>query len=169
MATSQALQRIRQLLTLISDNGLLWTSTFASQRFLQRMAETLDVYLTNLETSRGLPGRTSVARNREKWTDYDWRGAGEEWNVSPEWKRALIDDVLVKYIDPGKDILEVGPGAGRWTEWLVKLARSVVAVDVSEKCIEMCEQRFKGCTNVRFFLNNGCGLPFLGDRSIDYI
>jgi hypothetical protein len=44
---------------------------------------------------------------------YDWSERGEEWNASPEWKRALIDDVLAKWIPEGVAVLEIGPGAGR--------------------------------------------------------
>lgn len=58
----------------------------------------------------------SLLDNRRQWSSYDWSRRGEEWNVSPEWKQALIDDVLARWIPVGATTLEIGPGAGRWLD-----------------------------------------------------
>src|ERR1022692_1257305 len=60
-------------------------------------------------------------------------GRGEEWYVSWEWKQALIDDVLARWIPAGAVVLEIGPGAGRWSEFLVERASGLVLVDVNER------------------------------------
>ena len=71
--------------------------------------------------------------NRKRWSGYDWSGRGEEWNASSEWKQALIDDVLARWIPAGAVVLEIGPGAGRWSEFLVERASGLVLVDVNER------------------------------------
>jgi len=38
--------------------------------------------------------------------------------------------------------LEIAPGHGRWTQFLQRLCQSLVAVDISEKCVEHCKTRF---------------------------
>ncbi|MFZ2113596.1 MAG: hypothetical protein WAU77_07705 [Solirubrobacteraceae bacterium] len=58
--------------------------------------------------------------NRRRWSGYDWSGRGEEWNASSEWKQALIDDVLARWIPAGVVVLEIGPGAGRWSSELAE-------------------------------------------------
>jgi hypothetical protein len=57
----------------------------------------------------------SVERNRDKWSRWDWHTLGEEWTQSAEWKRALVAQVLRPTMPPGGTLLEIGPGAGRWT------------------------------------------------------
>jgi hypothetical protein len=58
-----------------------------------------------VEQRRGVLGpaylrwrENSSVDNRRRWSGYDWSGRGEEWNASSEWKQALVDDVLVRWI-----------------------------------------------------------------------
>lgn len=162
-------QRITQLRLLLSDNGLRWTVCFALRHLLKKNLDALEGHLAYLERTHGLPGNTSVRRNYEKWQHHDWQRAGEEWTISPQWKEALIEEVMLRHIQPGKDVLEIGPGAGRWTETLQTLARNLLVVDLSDKCIEMCRSRFAGLANIQFFVNDGSSLPFVQDESIDYV
>jgi hypothetical protein len=80
--------------------------------------------------------------HRRYWSAYDWSELGEEWNASPEWKRALIEDVLAWWIIEGVAVLEIGPGAGRWSEVLSERASTLVLADVSERPLELCRERF---------------------------
>ncbi|HEY0515673.1 MAG TPA: hypothetical protein VGD00_01015, partial [Solirubrobacteraceae bacterium] len=75
----------------------------------------------------------SSQENRRRWSGWDWSGGGEEWSASEEWKRALIDDVLERWIPQGTAVLEIGPGAGRWTEALLRRCSRLTVVDVSER------------------------------------
>lgn len=59
--------------------------------------------------------------NYEIWQNWDWEDSSEEWTESVEWKNSLIDNILLKHMAKGGNIVEVGPGAGRWTEALQKL------------------------------------------------
>jgi ubiquinone/menaquinone biosynthesis C-methylase UbiE len=111
----------------------------------------------------------SAAQNRSRWTDWDWSTRGEEWNASNEWKLSLIDDVLKRWIPAGVTVLEIGPGAGRWTEVLASRAARLILLDVSERPLELCRQRFADASNIGYVLSPGTDLPTVADRSVDAI
>lgn len=153
----------------LAENGLAWTLLYQWRMMLGRLARRADARLRAREARLGLPGANPVALNLRKWDSYDWSKAGEEWTPSEEWKQALVRDVMHKYIEPGRTVLEIGPGGGRWTEFLQKLARRLVLADLSPTCIELCKKRFAGCSNIEYFVTQGNHLPFLADASMDYV
>ena len=111
----------------------------------------------------------SVSENRQRWNEWDWSRAGEEWNASPEWKRALIDDVLARWIPQDSVVLEIGPGAGRWSEPLLERASRLIVVDVSERPLELCRARFQAADNIEFVLSSGSDIPLIADASVDAV
>jgi SAM-dependent methyltransferase len=111
----------------------------------------------------------SPADNRQRWSDYDWSGYGEEWNASSEWKRTLIEDVLARWIPAGTVTLEIGPGAGRWSEALATRASRLVLVDVSERPLELCRERLKAERHVEYVLSSGNDLPGVESGSVDAV
>jgi ubiquinone/menaquinone biosynthesis C-methylase UbiE len=127
--------------------------------------------MSTLERAYNLPGFNSVRRNYQLWQTWNWESLGEEWTVSEQWKAALIDDVLLKYIRPeaGETVLEIGPGGGRWTETLQQISPHLIIVDLSDKCIELCKKRFMHRTNLEYFVNDGTDLRFVAECSISYI
>jgi len=103
------------------------------------------------EQRRGLLGPAhlgwrgnSPEDQRKQWSGYDWSGRGEEWNASLEWKQALVDHVLARWIPADAAVLEIGQGAGRWSETLALRASRLVLVDVSERPLQLCRERFSG-------------------------
>jgi len=111
----------------------------------------------------------SASENRARWDGWDWSAAGEEWTASPEWKQALIEDVLMRWIPRDAVVLEIGPGGGRWTEPLLALASSMIVVDVSEKPLELCRRRFAGASNVEYLRCGGSDLAPVADASIEAV
>lgn len=111
----------------------------------------------------------SASDNRSRWTGWDWSRGGDEWTLSPEWKDALIDDVLKRWIPTGVAVLEIGPGAGRWSGVLHERASRLVLVDVSERPLELCRQRFGADGNVDYVLSSGSDLPGVADASVDAV
>jgi ubiquinone/menaquinone biosynthesis C-methylase UbiE len=107
--------------------------------------------------------------NRERWTGWDWSRRGEEWTASAEWKQALIDDVLLAWIPRDKVVLEIGPGAARWSTVLQSRARRLTLVDVSVRPLELCRDLFADAENVRFVLSSGNDLPGVTSSSVDAI
>jgi ubiquinone/menaquinone biosynthesis C-methylase UbiE len=117
---------------------------------------------------RGAPPNT-VEANLKQWTAYDWSKSGEEWTVSPQWKDSVIREILKPNIPEGSSVLEIGPGGGRWTEYLLPLANSLVVVDLTPECIRLCQERFGSSANIKYFVNDGRDLSFVPDASVDRI
>jgi len=66
-------------------------------------------------------------------------------------------------------VLEIGPGAGRWTEYLIPLSDKLHLVDLSQACLDECKGRFGDDPRVEFHINNGSDLACIVDASIDRI
>lgn len=107
--------------------------------------------------------------NRERWTHWDWSSGGEEWTASAEWKQGLIDEVLIARIPADGVVLEIGPGAARWSTVLHRLARRLILVDVSHRPLELCRERFAAAENVEYVLSSGNDLPGVANASVDAI
>jgi ubiquinone/menaquinone biosynthesis C-methylase UbiE len=163
------IQKIRLIRISFVENGLCWTIYLILYYAFSSMAEWTYTSMNQLRVKHNLPGLNSTAMNYEIWSNWDWESGGEEWTQSAEWKNSLIKNILFKYTKTDGRILEVGPGAGRWTETLQLIASHLIAVDISDRCIEICKRKFAGCSNVEFVVNNGSDLRFIVDNSIDSI
>jgi SAM-dependent methyltransferase len=161
--------KMRIIRSHLSANGLRWTCCFLLNNFLKRVLRLIGTHLEKLEMKYKLPGDNTIFRNYAAWQNWNWQEKGEEWTVTDEWKRALINDVLLKNIEAGKTVLEIGPGAGRWTETLQKIAKRLIVVDLSDKCIELCKKRFSNCSNIEYFVNDGNSLNFIKNNEVDFI
>jgi SAM-dependent methyltransferase len=114
----------------------------------------------------------SIEENLDRWNkDYDWRYAGDPWSkpwgsARRQWYGSIYPRILGFL--PAEAILEIAPGFGRWTEFLVEFCDTFVGVDVSPKCIEACQERFADRSGARFQVNDGHSLPMVDDSSIDF-
>ena len=70
---------------------------------------------------------------------------------------------------PAPTILEIAPGFGRWTQFLKRHCQSLIAVDISKKCIEFCKARFPSGPHITFQVNDGTSLPAIPDDSVDFV
>jgi len=116
---------------------------------------------------QGLPHTPEV--NAALWTHYDWSKRGEEWSESPEWTASVVEHLLIPHVPMGSRVLEIGPGAGRWTHYLLERASRLVVVDVTPKCIELCRARFQDSSHIEYVVNNGSDLSMLVNESFDRI
>ena len=112
----------------------------------------------------------TLTENRTRWDGaYDWSTAGDEWSAmwgttDAEWRWTILPRIA-PYIPTGR-ILEIAPGFGRWTQYLVRFCEALDAVDISTECIRACQQRLTN-TTARFHVGDGVTLP-LPDESIDF-
>jgi ubiquinone/menaquinone biosynthesis C-methylase UbiE len=141
-----------------------------------RLAERLEQVLLAIEGRRGVMGPAherhadhSAARNREVWTLYDWQTKGEEWSASEEWKQALVAEVLEPNVPEGGTILEIGPGAGRWSVFLRDRAAKLIVVDVSERALELTRERLGPDGEVEYLQSSGSTLPGVPDGTVDAV
>jgi SAM-dependent methyltransferase len=103
--------------------------------------------------------------NRAIWdTQHDWAAGegGEEWSLpwggsEPQWFGSLYPR-LHRWL-PAKNILEIGPGFGRWTRFLIPLCDTFVGADLSAKCAGACRERFASASHAAFVVNDGMTLP----------
>jgi ubiquinone/menaquinone biosynthesis C-methylase UbiE len=153
----------------LRENGPIWTTYLGAYYVASSIAEAAFHRMHNRARSLGLPGTSSAKLNREIWNHWDWQAKGDEWTISPDWKESLVRCVLRKYIPDGKNVLEIGSGAGRWTEFLQPMSASLIGVDISQKCIALCREKFASAKNVKFLITQGNTLGGVDDQSIDAI
>jgi ubiquinone/menaquinone biosynthesis C-methylase UbiE len=163
----------------------LWTALSICHRTIAKTNRWIGTKLIELEkrnvlTGNGLHSTYSHTQegNRRFWEAYDWTQGGEEWTetvrfyrqMDPKgWKDSLIREVMEKHIREGDTVVEIGPGAGRWTEALLMRATRLLAVDISAKCLELCRQRFSERPNIEYFLIKEPHLEFVAPNSVDSI
>ena len=111
--------------------------------------------------------------NRNVWDrDYDWADAGDEWSATwggseAEWRSCLLPRIA-RFL-PTNSILEIAPGFGRWSEQLIPRSSTYLGVDLAERCVMACRERFSGHDSARFEVNDGRSLPMVPDGSVDLV
>jgi 2-polyprenyl-3-methyl-5-hydroxy-6-metoxy-1,4-benzoquinol methylase len=115
----------------------------------------------------------TVEQNKSNWqTYYDWTKAGDEWSdnygsAAMQWHASIMP--RINAFLPAKTILEIAPGFGRWTQYLKDQCDRLILVDLTEKCIESCKQRFSTATNIEYHVNDGRSLDMVPNGSIDFL
>jgi glycosyltransferase involved in cell wall biosynthesis/SAM-dependent methyltransferase len=110
----------------------------------------------------------SPSRCRRRETR-SWSGNARKGYLTEEWKMSVVDDVMYTNFTPGGIILEMGPGAGRWSEYLQKIAKTLILVDSSDLYISICRKKFVKCQNISYQISSGQKLDSIPDESIDFI
>jgi ubiquinone/menaquinone biosynthesis C-methylase UbiE len=162
-------RKLRLLGLTIKENGVLYSALLGFYYAGSNISNAAFERMQTLRKKRGLPGLNSRSLNAEIWDNWDWTAGGDEWTPSPEWKASLVKCVLNPNVPSGSTIVEIGPGAGRWTEHLIPLASSYTGIDLSKTCIELCTKKFATSSNATFRTNNGNDLPGVADGSVDII
>ena len=160
-------KKVKMMGLAIRENGLLWSFGLGVYYVASAIAEKAFGLMDRRRRKKGIPGLNSPAMNKLIWESWDWSKEGEEWTPSPEWKTSVIEKILLPNMKAGGTILEIGPGGGRWTGELQKLAGKLIGVDISEECVRVCSERFKDCDNVEFHQTSGSELSAVGDAVLD--
>lgn len=113
--------------------------------------------------------------NRDHWDGkYDWPQQGEEWSLgwggsAPQWWGSIFPRIHAFL--PAERILEIAPGYGRWTEYLLPFARSCYrGVDMADKCALHCGARFKDShPDIKVISNDGLSLNGVADMAFDFM
>jgi SAM-dependent methyltransferase len=111
--------------------------------------------------------------NQKVWgQDYSWPDSGEIWsaawgNSEAQWFGSLYPR-LRRFL-PAKRILEIAPGYGRWTNFLIPACAGYLGVDLAKKCIVSCRVRFVDAPHAYFICNDGRSLDDAPDASFDLI
>jgi ubiquinone/menaquinone biosynthesis C-methylase UbiE len=161
-AASSAWQRWK---TVYGGGGLVYSALYAARWMLKGVLDRFDRRLVGVEQRRCLVGpwtisakRHTSAENKQLWNTYDWSQLGEEWTRSAEWKREILEEFLYPNVPEAGELLEIGPGGGRWTDVLRHRASKLYVVDIAERVLDLCRQRFAGSTNIEYVLSDGHSL-----------
>jgi SAM-dependent methyltransferase len=116
---------------------------------------------------------SNVEFNAGFWGNhYDWSGRGEEWSEGWGGSRAQWLGSIYPRISlflPARSVLEIAPGYGRWTQYLLSACTRYQGVDLAQKCIEACRERFSTDTKATFYKNDGKSLGFAETGSVDFL
>jgi hypothetical protein len=115
----------------------------------------------------------TLNENAQNWSsEWDWSNQGDEWSrwwgdTPSLWYGAILPRVHAMV--PTGTILEIAPGYGRWTQYLKGLCDRLIVVDLTEKCITHCRDRFAESSNITYHVNDGRSLDMVEDRSVDFV
>lgn len=111
--------------------------------------------------------------NKGTWDgSYDWSKAGDEWSGPWGGSAALWFATIMPRIGfamPARKVLEIAPGHGRCTNWLLRFTRSYRGIDLSEQCVAFCRQRFAAHPDAGFFVNDGRSLDAVVGQTFDLV
>jgi SAM-dependent methyltransferase len=115
----------------------------------------------------------TVEKNKDIWDgSYDWSKGGEEWShgwngSESQWFFCIYPRVHAFL--PAANIVEIAPGFGRWTGYLIKQCESYQGFDLAQKCVDACRARFSGERKAQFNVTDGMSLPGVKDKSVDLL
>lgn len=113
-----------------------------------------------------------IRENLNRWTNHDWSTAGDEWSVGYGGTEAMWAWTIMPRIAgllPAKHILEIAPGFGRVTQFLAPSCDRLTLVDLTKRCIEACQKRFKDLDHLDYHVNDGRSLDMVEDASVDFV
>jgi SAM-dependent methyltransferase len=90
---------------------------------------------------------------------------GDPENVEP--LKFVRDRYLLPYVKPEQTALEIGPGGGRWTRYLLPFSKLYV-VDYYDDLLREVRKSFQ-TPNMVFVKNNGTDFPGVPEHSVDFI
>jgi hypothetical protein len=128
--------KLRIALIVIKQNGLLWFLRLGIYLAASATADRCYRSMDDSRRRRGIPGLNSLALNKVIWESWDWTAGGDEWTNSEAWKASVIRCVLRRHLPESKRLLEIGPGAGRWSTELIERSSAYTGIDISASCIE---------------------------------
>ena len=113
----------------------------------------------------------TIEENREFWNDlFHWgKHQGDIWSdhwggPEAQWKWCVYPRIRQHL--PAGTVLEIGPGMGRWTQFLREFCDHLILVELSPRCLEACRDRF-GDEAMEYHLGDGRSLGPIEDDSID--
>ena len=99
---------------------------------------------------------------KEDFYGLEW---GDPEKIDP--LRYVKDHFLLPYLNSSTRIIEIGPGGGRWTRYMLK-AKKIYAVDFYQPVLNELAKNYNS-PNIQYIKNNGSDFPSIKNHSIDLI
>lgn len=115
------------------------------------------IHLEMLEQSHK-HGRT----DEKKIYGIEWGDPNEKWFL-----KLVRNQFIQPYVNLEHTALEIGPGGGRWTRYLLSFSRLFV-LDKHQELLDELAKKFQNPHMVPV-LGNGTDIPGIPDSSIDYV
>lgn len=122
--------------------------------------------------------KNTIINNLESWNDaYHWSQDGDEWQGQAAycgvdyktWKQSLANHILFPYLNQNYHVLEIAPGHGRWSALMADRVKELTLIDLGDKNIAFCRERFKNFDHINYITNDGKTLPDIKDESVDLV
>lgn len=122
-------------------------------------------------------GKNSIENNLRIWDrDYAWPEDGDEWSGQASfcgqpyaaWKAALVAHFLTPRLRPDATLLEIGPGHGRWTQYIAGHCAKLYLADLSSTCLDHCRSLF-GDGGIEYVPTDGHSLAQVPDAVVDFL
>jgi hypothetical protein len=133
---------------------------------MPKLDTSLHLDMLRMGKRRGLASRLGIAAKALFGPDPIY---GMEWG-NPENSPPLgymRDHFLKPYINPGATIVEIGPGGGRWTRYMLS-ARHIYAVDYHQELLDELRSGFNR-PDITFVKNGGDDFPGVPDGAADLV
>lgn len=124
--------------------------------------------------------RNTVAEGWDRWARWysgqEGHYLGDEWNDPQkmgldldrnEIPSHLFSTVFGPFLETPDVILEIGPGGGRFTAYLVPRCRQLIAADTSRTMLTLLRSRLGQRDDVEYLLLDGKSLRPIPDHSVD--
>jgi SAM-dependent methyltransferase len=79
----------------------------------------------------------------------------------------IRDRYVLPYVNPAQAALEIGPGGGRWTRYLLSFGKLYV-VDYHPELLQQLRSNFEE-PNMTFIRNKGTDFPDVPEESVDFV
>lgn len=123
--------------------------------------------------------QNNIRWNLAQWGDRDrWiheHEYGLRWGGGLQQSPSEMADIASRFLLPHladrslRAVLEIAPGAGRFTTELIRVAEELWLVDLSPACIQLCKERFKYYKSIQYSVNDGVSLEMVPDRAFDLV
>jgi len=81
----------------------------------------------------------------------------------------VVKNYIEPYVTPQSVVVEIGPGGGRWTKYLLA-AKEIILVELNPEFFPYLQERFKeNLSKFRFYNTSGCELDGIDTDSVDFI
>lgn len=82
--------------------------------------------------------------------------------------KAVIERYIKPFVNSSKICLEIGPGGGRWTQYLLGF-KKIYAVDYHQELIDEFNKNFSVYPNIECIKNDGTNFPGVPKKSVDFL